>query len=358
MAGEGLGELQQGLFDELGESLFTDVVWHGTNPALQRTRSMLRCLLALVILPLLGGCGIPSFLVTPVSGGQKLKEEVVDEGGGSGKIVLVEVEGMLLNARTGGILGAKENAVSLFAQELQKAAKDDSVRAVILRVNSPGGTVAASDAMHTEVQRFRERTKKPVIAFSQDMMASGAYYIACATDRVVVQPTSVVGSIGVIFQTFDFSGSLDKIGAKSDAIKSGEMKDMGSPFKPMRTPERQIMQAIVDDFHVRFRKTVTAGRKLEGTALDAVADGRVFTGENAVKLGLADQTGSLHDAIRLAREMGKAPGASVVLYKRPYGYGGSIYASGQPPAEREGMQLNLLPEGAVLPMGFYYLWRP
>lgn len=322
---------------------------------------MFRWLIPLVILPVLGGCGFPSFLVTPVSGEQKLKEEVVEAGGGSGKIVLVEVEGMLLNARTGGILQAKENSVSLFTQELEKAAKDDSVKAVILRMNSPGGTVSATDAMHTEVSRFRERTKKPVVAFAQDMMCSGAYYTACAADRIMVQPTSVVGSIGVIFQTFDFSGSLDKIGAKSDAIKSGEMKDMGSPLKPMRIPERQIMQAIVDDFHVRFRKVVSAGRKLEGQALDAVTDGRVFTGENAVRLGLADEAGSLHDAIAMARQMSKSPRADVILYKRPYGYGGSIYASSQiPPTERaaSAMQLNLLPEGAVLPMGFYYLWRP
>src|SRR4051794_18664883 len=168
----------------------------------------------LILLPfcILSGC-MPSFLITPVSSNQSLKEVTVEEGTGGGflssqsKIVIIEVEGMLLNARTGGFLQAQENDVSLFAQQLKKAEQDGAVKAIVLRINSPGGTVSASDLMYEEVLRFKQRSKKVVVASAQDIAASGAYYVACSADKVVVQSTSVVGSIGVIFNTFDFSGS-------------------------------------------------------------------------------------------------------------------------------------------------------
>ncbi len=312
------------------------------------------------------GCGIPSFLVTPVSGTTSLKEEVVQSGRGwsRGKIVIIEVEGLLMNARSGGFLQATENQVSLFVQQLQKAEADEDVRAVVLRVNSPGGTVSATDTMYQHVLKFRQKSKKPVVAAAQDIAASGGYYVACAADRVIVQPTSVIGSIGVIFNTFEFSGTLDKIGARSEAIKSGPLKDMGSPFKPLTDPERQVMQGIVDEYFGRFEAVVTTRRGLSGEKLKAVTDGRVFSGERAVQLGLADESGFLEDAIESAKSLAKAPNADVILYKRPYGYGGSIYASASGPAPQQNHQnqqtivINLPHSRAFLPTGFYYLWEP
>src|SRR3989440_6382858 len=183
----------------------------------------LHVLLLLSILP----CICPSFLITPVSSNQSLREVTVDEGAGGGmfgggsKVVIIEVEGMLLNLKTGGFLQAQENDVSLFAQQLKKAEKDPAVKAIVLRVNSPGGTVSASDLMYNEVLRFKERTHKVVVASAQDIVASGAYYVACSADKIVVQPTSVIGSIGVIFNTFDISGTLDKVCARTNVIKAG-----------------------------------------------------------------------------------------------------------------------------------------
>ena len=163
----------------------------------------------------------------------------------------------------------------------------------------------------------------------------------------------------MIFNTFDFSGTMDKIGAKSTAIKSGPLKDMGSPFKPMTTKERAVMQGIVDEYFGRFNKIVQTNRKLSDGQLAAVNDGRVFSGEQAVSLGLADQAGLLQDAIELAKKTANAPGAKVVIYKRPYGYGGSIYAqSSNPPPQANVIELNLPPTRATLPTGFYYLWDP
>ena len=300
---------------------------------------------------------MPSFLITPVSSNQSLKEVTVEDGSG-GKIVILEVEGMILNVRTGGFLQAQENDLSLFAQQLKKAQSDSSVKAIVLRINSPGGTVSASDLMYDEVKRFKQATNKPVVASAQDIAASGAYYVSCAADKIVVQPTSVVGSIGVIFNTFDISGTLDKIGAKTNVIKSGPLKDMGSPFKAMDDNERAVMQAMVNEYYARFKEIVKSNRKLDDTTLAAVSDGRVFTGLRAVELHLADQAGSLRDAIQTAKELSNSPSAKVVLYKRPYGYSGSIYAHAQEdPPKANVTELNLIPK-TFLPTGFYYLWNP
>jgi protease-4 len=317
-------------------------------------------LAVLLLVPVLTGCGAPSFLVTPVASSTKLQEEVVQPGKGGAKVAIVEVEGMLMNARTGGLLQASENTVSLFAQEMDRAANDKNVKAVVLRINSPGGTVTASDLMYEIVNDFRAKSGKPVVASTQEVAASGGYYVACGADQIVAHPTSVVGSIGVIFSTFQFEGLMDKAGIEVEAIKSGPLKDMGSPFKALGNDEREVMQAMVDDYYARFVDVVRTRRNVtDADTLKLTTDGRVFTGSRAVQLGLANRAGGLNEALDLARELGKAPGARAVIYKRPYGYGGSIYADGSvPPARADVMRLELPGAGKVLPGGFYYLWQP
>ncbi|HSV14573.1 MAG TPA: signal peptide peptidase SppA, partial [Tepidisphaeraceae bacterium] len=281
------------------------------------------------ILLFLTGCGTPSFLVTPVSNNSTLEETQVAGGKGwfSGKIAIVEVEGMLANARTGGFLQPQENVLSLFTQELNRAASDDEVKAVVLRVNSPGGTVTASDAMYQILQRFKARTHKPVVASAQELAASGAYYVSCGADRIVAQPTSIVGSIGVIFETYNLSGTMNKLGIRPGAFKSAEHKDIGSPFRDPTPEEEQIMQGMVDEYYARFKSIVRQNRQIpDDAAFKMMTDGRVFSGERAVALGLVDRTGLLEDAVQVARDLAHAPDASVIAYKRPYGYGGSIYA--------------------------------
>src|SRR5205085_6871325 len=183
----------------------------------------------------LAGCGTPSFLVTPVSNSSSLEEQTVKAGHGlfPPKVAIIEVEGMLANAKSGGLLQATENSLSLFPQELERAEADPSVKAVVLRVNSPGGTVSASDAMYQELERFKKHSHKPIVASIQEVGASGAYYVSCAANKIVAQPTSIVGSVGVIFESMEFAGTLDKIGARAWSITSGPLKDMGSPFKPL-----------------------------------------------------------------------------------------------------------------------------
>ncbi len=322
--------------------------------------------LPFITLILLGGCGTPSLLITPVSNTSELEEVRVQPGSGffAKKVAIVEVEGMLMNARTGGFLQPQENKVSLFTQQLDTAANDEDVVAVVLRVNSPGGTVTASDTMYQNLLRFKAKTHKPVIASTQDVAASGAFYVCCGADKIVVHPTSVVGSIGVIFNTFNIEGTMQKIGARAEAIKSGPLKDMGSPFKPISPEERAVMQGMVDEYFARFVGVVTTNRKelLAPANVKTATDGRVMSGEDAVKIGLADQVGLLDDAIDLARKLSNTPGAGAILYKRPYGYGGSIYAANESPAPQASQNvLQLEIPGstrALLPSGFYYLWEP
>ena len=325
-----------------------------------------------LMLTCLAGCGTPSFLVTPVANSNKLNEEQLSAGKGwsPDKVVIIPIDGMIANVRTGGLFQATENSMSLFTQQLDKAADDASVKAVVLRINSPGGTVSASDAMYDLVKRFKAKTGKIVVASAQEMDASGAFYVSCAADRIVAQPTSLVGSIGVVFETMEFSGALDKLGVNSDAIKSGSLKDMGSPFRAAKPEERAVMQGMVEEYFTRFIGIVTANRPVKETPLTDLGEyekstyggtysGRVFSGVRAQELGLVDQLGLLEDAIETAKKMAHVPGASVVMYNRPYGYGGSIYASNQMPAPRaDVMRLELPGASAFLPGGFYYLWMP
>jgi protease-4 len=309
---------------------------------------------------ILTGCSAPSLLITPVANTGKLEEIEVKEGTGAfpDKIALIEVEGMLANARVGGLFQAEENKLSLFTQQLEEAEKDPKVKAVVLRVNSPGGTVTCSDTMYQMIKRFREKTHKPVIASAQEVMASGAFYVSTACDEIVAQPTSIVGSIGVIFELFEVDQGLAKLGISANTIKSKPHKDIASPFRPMTDDERAILQASVDEYYKRFIGVVQAKCNITDPDILAKAtDGRVVSGDQAKQWGLVDQVGLLDDAIELAKTKSGAKNAAVVMYKRPFGYTGSIYAESQTPQPQANVIQVPLPESMALPRGFYYLWK-
>ncbi len=319
------------------------------------------------------GCNGTSFLITPVPTTYKLDEVQAEPGIGffGGKVAIIEVEGLLSDSRSSGLLSLSqgENTLSLFKEELEHAQRDSSVKAVVLRVNSPGGTVTSADAMYDLVNRFRRKTGKPVVASIQEVGASGAYYVSCAADKIVAQPTSVVGSIGVIFESLEFEGTLAKLGIQPVTVKSGTLKDMGSPFKAVEPVEREVMQSMIEEYFARFIGVVRGNRKIDEAPnpdlstyrkapYAGIFSGRVFSGARGAEMGLVDQTGLLEDAIDLARTMAHAPNASVIQYKRPYGYSGSIYASSEVrPPETGVTRLQLPGADSVLPGGFYYLWR-
>jgi protease-4 len=310
------------------------------------------------------GCGPTSYKITPVPADQTLEESVlIDEGWGAAKIATIDVSGVLLNTRRSSLLGEGENPVSLLVEQLSKASEDNSVRAVVLRINSPGGTVTASELMHSEVLRVRKNAKnpKPVVAVIMDVGASGAYYTACACDRIVACRTSVVGSIGVIMQLFNFRGTLDKIGAEAVAIKSGKMKDAGSPFRKMTDEEQKLFQDMVGSFYDRFVTVVAAGRpELSEPRVREIADGRVWTAEQALKLGLIDEVGTLREALAATKEMIKAKRVRVVTYHRPLDWKPNIYASSPAGNTVNNYGLNISLAEDMLPPSpmFLYLWAP
>ena len=317
------------------------------------------------------GCAPPSFVVRPVFAPERLVPVVVENEAGAfaPKVAVIELEGVLLNSRAGGLLGSGENKVATLQQKLDLAASDPSVKAVVLRINSPGGGVTASDIMYRMVEDFRTKSGKPVVAAAQDLCASGAYYVSLAADELIVEDTALVGSIGVIFTTFDASGLMAKIGVQPNVIKSGKNKDIGSLFRNMTTAERELLQDLVNDYYGRFRGLVAKKYPLAAAKQEFAdaTDGRVFSGTRAVELGLASRTGSLDQAIERARELANIKKSKVIMYRRGVEGGAeqSVYAIAQPERAPQGSgELSLRITGVgrpiteELPGGFYFLWEP
>lgn len=277
------------------------------------------------------GCGPTAFVIKPVPAAQGLNESILQRDDGlwvTDKIAVIDVDGILTNSSEGGLFGVKDNPVSLFGEKLEQARIDQNVKAVVLRINSPGGTVAASDMMYHELSAFKAATNKPVIACILDVGASGGYYIACGCDEIIAGPSSITGSIGTIMQTVSFAGTMNKLGISAEAIKSGQLKDMASPLKDLADEERQVLQAIIMQFYENFLDVVLAGRNgLQRDELRKLADGRVFTSDQAKAAGLIDRIGYPQDAIDRAKKAAGLNNVQVVMYHRPYGYRSNLYSS-------------------------------
>jgi protease-4 len=317
-----------------------------------------------VLIIVLTGCGQTAFQISLVRTHQGLKETRIQGDKGlfvSDKIAIIDVDGVLVNKQKRGLIHKGENPVSLFIEKLDKAANDRSVKAVVLRLNSPGGTVTASDVMYHTLREFKRRTGKPIVTCVLGMGCSGAYYLACGSDGIVAQSSSVMGSIGTIFQTFSVAGTMEKIGVKAVAIKSGRMKDMASPLHDLDDDEREVLQGIIDNLYGQFLKVVEDGRKsIDAQKLKALADGRVFTAEQALREGLIDRIGYLEDGIEWAKEKAGVQKAQVVIYHRASDYKPNAYGLTAANADDLGPLINIeLPDwlnagGAQ----FLYLWQP
>lgn len=317
--------------------------------------------LALALPALLTGCVPTSFLITPVSSNPRMREQVVLREGlfAAHKIALIEVEGTIQNSRAASLFPtATENPVVAFKEKLDAARRDKAVKAVVLRVNSPGGGVTASDLMYAELQDFKARADRPVVTSMLDVAASGGYYLACATDHIVAMPTTVTGSIGVIMLTPDVSRGLGKIGVEMNVIKSGKLKDAGSPFRELTPADRAVFENMIQKMHERFLTVVQAGRpKLTAEKIRALADGRVYLGEEALNNGLVDELGNVQSAIAAARRAAGLDDTQIVVvqYARPYGYKPNVYA--ETPVQMNLLNIQL-PGALPATPEFLYLWAP
>lgn len=310
-----------------------------------------------LVLSLQAGC---AYVNVPLIPPPAPLEEQVLEGDGARKILLLDISGIISEQeKSGGLLGrSTPSMVSVVRESLYKAEKDKDLAGIILRINSPGGTVTASDIIHHDISEFKKRTKAPVQACIMGTGTSGGYYIAAAADRVTAHPTAITGSIGVILMKFNVEGLMGKIGVEEQTVKSGDKKDIMSPFRKATPEEIRMGQEIIDQLYGRFLDVVMArsGNTLSREELRKVADGRIYTAGQALQAGLIDTTGYLDDVITNMRKSIGDDKARVVTYYRAGSYKGSIYAGA---AGKEGLA-ELLDGGVDVLSGggFMYLWRP
>jgi protease-4 len=320
------------------------------NPML---RSTLLAGLAAILVVLMAGCiSVGAFRPT------HLQEVIVAESPAWfewNRIALIDVEGYI-GTESGAIFRSGVTSVADVKEKLDIATRDRRIKAVVLRVNTPGGEAAASDMIHQEIIRFRAGTGKPVVAALMGTAASGGYYVACAADSIMAQPSTVTGSIGVIMHFANAEGLFEKIGVRSEVIKSGELKDIGSPMRGMTSEERRILQQVNNALFARFIEVVRDGRRLmTDEQIAAVSNGRIFTAAEARDLNMVDGIGYLDDAIALARALAGIQTADVVHYRVYPDYNSNIYAA------LAGSQLLQKGFSAVLDRSgpaFLYLWSP
>ena len=220
-------------------------------------------------------------------------------GGGQGKIAVVKIEGVLTDAWD-------------VIEDIERYRDRDDVKALVVRIDSPGGAVVPAQEIYEEIKKLR--AEKKVIASLGTVAASGGYYIACAAEEIIGNPGTLTGSIGVISEYANVEKLMDKIGWRSFVVKSGQFKDVGNPMREMTREEKQLLQGLVDDIHRQFVRAVAEGRNMEVAAVEALSDGRVFTGQQAKAHGLIDRLGNFQDAIQRAGELAGIEGKPAVIY--------------------------------------------
>ena len=313
--------------------------------------------------------GRPTRVYTKVAG-PKLDEVITEDNDASDKIAVVEVSGII----SGGVVDQGGfNMVEIIRAQLKRAEQDDRVKAVILKVDSPGGEVMAADRIHHEIVDFQNRTKKPVVASMGSLAASGGYYVSAPCRWIMASDLTITGSIGVIMSSWNYRHLMDKVGVLPETYKSGKFKDMlsGSREPDEITPqERAMIQNLIDETFAKFKTVVQEGRgranqknkdtKDKGRTLTAdwqeYADGRVLSGTEAYKLGFVDELGSYEDAIKRAEQIAGISNANVVEYQQRYDISDLFHLFGKSDAKSIKVELGM--ELPKLQAGRLYFLSP
>ncbi len=317
----------------------------------------------LVMASALAWCTGCAFVTLSLGGGPQPLQETVVAGTGKGKILLIDISGIISLENESGLMPFAEepSTVARVKEELIKAARDKHLKGVILRINSPGGTVTASDILYQEIVRFKKEKGVPVVACLMDIAASGGYYVALAADRILAHPTTVTGSIGVIILKLNAQGLMEKIGVQDESLKAGDKKDLWSPLRPAREDEKEILQQIADSMHAHFIDVVASSRqRLTRDQIVPLADGRIYTAEQAASSDLIDAVGYLEDAVDAVESLAGISEARIVFYHRPSGYKNNIYSQ-LAPLTPSTMNLIAIGLGGLTNhrgVSFMYLWCP
>lgn len=315
-------------------------------------------LAAVLLAALCFGCTGPRITLFP-DASDPLRE-VTLEGRADEKIQVIPITGFISDAPKSQLMRTMPSMVQEVVSHLRLAEKDDKVKVVLLKIDTPGGTTTASDILYHEILAFKERTGKKVVVCMMNLATSGGYYVSLPADRIIAHPTTVTGSVGVILMRPEASGLMEKIGVGVQVNKSGENKDMGSPFRPITPAEENMLQDLADTLGKRFVDLVARHRGLEGERLATVADARVFLADAAVEAGLVDKIGYLSDAIAEAKQIaGLAADARVVTYRRTEYPDDNLYntlTSGSRTGPMPLVDMGPIADLLALDAGFYYLW--
>jgi protease-4 len=316
-------------------------------------------LLLLFFLVALAGCGAPQINIgTDYSAPL---QEFTLEGDAEEKILLLPVRGVIDNEPDRELFSSRPGTLQEVVAQLDKAAGDENIRAVVITVDSPGGTALASDAVYKEIMDYKAQSGAKVGAVFMKIAASGGYYISMAADHITAYPMTITGSVGTIFMRPKVHELFDKVGLDVAVTKSGKNKDMFSPFREGSEEEDELFQNMVAEMNARFLSVVADSRKLSSDAMEEVATARVFTAGQALKLGLVDEIGYLDDALQAMKKKAGLPAdARVVAYRRAFYANDNIY---NPATGLGGKGPSLIDVGMashlVIPRtGFYWLWAP
>src|SRR5512139_846943 len=306
-----------------------------------------RILLALCAPLALSGCILyaPVDLGSLGSPGEIEESTVLGESGP--KIAMIDISGMITEeqSRTSLALGERPSMLVETRNALERAREDTEVAALLLRIDTPGGSVSASDTLHHEVAEWKKKTGKPVAAFLNGLATSGGYYVAMSADHITANPSAVTGSIGVVMPGINISGLMEKYGVADQTLTSGPFKDTGSMLRDMRPDEKKQLESVIQDLMVRFVDVVAEGRpKLQRDRIVALADGRVYSASQALADGLVDEVGYLEDAVSSLEKTANVTESRVVVYHRSNQRRENIYSQ----APNVAVQVNNV---KLLPLG-------
>ena len=317
-------------------------------------------IILLIFVLIFSSCATPR--ITLFSDDTVPLQEFTLQGKGKGKILVIPIKGEISGSTSKGLIFTKPSMIQEVVSQLKQAEKDKAIKAIILKIDSPGGTVTASDILYHEIIAFKKRTGVKLVAAMMDVAASGGYYIALPADFIMAHPTTITGSIGVIFMQPKVNSLMKKIGVGLDINKSGKNKDMGSPFRNTTDEERKLFQDLTDELGKRFINLVSINRKLEKNQLVEISTARIYLAPKALELGLIDKIGYLDDAISETKKLaGLSQDARIVIYRRTQYPNDNLYNTS---VDRQGGQglslidLNLPESISPLNTGFYYIWMP
>ena len=311
----------------------------------------------LIIFIFIIGCTAPKIRLFPSQEDPLL--EFTLEGKSEPKVLVVPIRGIISNSPKEGFVSTRPSVVQEVVSQLRRAEEDPKIKAVILKIDSPGGSVTASDILYSEITGFKNRTGAKVVVAMMDVAASGGYYISLPADHILAHPTTVTGSIGVIFARPKVTGLMEKIGLAVEVNKSGTEKDMGSPFRQASAAEEKIFQDLTDRLGARFIDLVARHRKLKPEVVAQISTARVYLANEALELGLVDEIGYLENAIRQAKNLaGLAEDAKVVVYRRAEYPDDNIYNTSTSFGGAKASLISMELPGALnhIQTGFYYLW--